>query len=73
MFLLYLLGCRTSLPLDFWSVLVVFCFEIVVLPLLVQGGGSVCAYASILAGTRVLLLSESRAGTPGPADTSSVL
>ena len=40
MFLLYLLGCWTSIQFDFLSVLVVFCFYIVVL--LVVRGGAVC-------------------------------
>ena len=42
MFLLYLLGCWTSMWLDFLSVLVVFCFKIVVVLLLVVQGGAVC-------------------------------
>ena len=42
MFLLYLLSCRTSVRFDFLSVLVVFCFSIVVVLLLVVRGGSVC-------------------------------
>ena len=33
--------CRTSLPFNFLSVLVVFCFKIVVVLLLVVGGGTV--------------------------------
>ena len=42
MFLLYLLGSRTSIQCDFLSVLVVFCFHIVVVLLLVVRGGTVC-------------------------------
>ena len=41
MFLLYLLGCWTSIEFDFLSVLVVFCFSIVVVLLLVVRGSSV--------------------------------
>ena len=42
MFLLYLLGCQTSIQFDFLSVLAVFCFEIVVVLLLVVQGSTVC-------------------------------
>ena len=42
MFLLYLLGCWTSIEFDFLSVLVVFCFSIVVVLLLVVQGGTMC-------------------------------
>ena len=42
MFLLYLLGCQTSMRFDFLSVLVVLCFKIVVVLLLVVREGMVC-------------------------------
>ena len=41
MFLLYLLGCRTSIQFDFLAVLVVFVFKFVVVLWVVQGG-TVC-------------------------------
>ena len=41
MFLLYFLDCRTSIQFDFLSVLVVFCFEIVVVLLLLVLGSTV--------------------------------
>ena len=42
MFLLYLLGCWTSIQFDFLLVLVVLCFYIVVVLLLVVQGGAMC-------------------------------
>ena len=39
---LYLIGCWTSLQFDFLSVLVVFCFQIIVVLLLVAQGSTVC-------------------------------
>ena len=41
-FLLYLLGCWTSIQFDLLSVLIVFCFYIVVVLLSVVRGGTVC-------------------------------
>ena len=41
MFLLYLLGCWTSIQFNFLSVLVVFVFKFVVVLFVVQGG-TVC-------------------------------
>ena len=52
MFLLYFLGCWTSIQFDFLSVLVVlfiYFLKIVVVLLLVVLGGTVSTYASILA------------------------
>ena len=37
-----ILGCQTSIQFDFLSVLVVFCFKIVVVLLLVVRGGTAC-------------------------------
>ena len=42
MFLLYLLGCQTSIQFDFLSALFLFFFLIVVVLLLVVRGGTVC-------------------------------
>ena len=51
MFLLYLLGGETSIQFNFLAFLVVFCFQIVVVFLLVVQGGSVSTYTSTLAGS----------------------
>ena len=42
MFLLYLLGCQTSIQLDFLTVLVDIVFTFIVALLLVVRGGTVC-------------------------------
>ena len=48
MFLLYLLGCRTSIQLDFLSVLVGFCFSIVVVLLFWLCEEAQCVYHTFI-------------------------